>query len=248
MNLLGFANRHAEDPRTEGSFRQLQALKGHQNERLETFEPAWQLPLGWILRPRLASDHEGIRLLMLRVYPPPHGPECVWSAANLEQHLRHFADGQLVIQDGRGTLRATSSTMRVNRERALAPHTWLEITEKGTLRTHEPEGEFLYGVNIAVDPVFQGLGLGRALYDSRFRLGRSLGCTAFAAGARIPGFHRVASWCSPREYVRKVAAGELHDPTLSKQLALGFQVAGVLLDYAFDHETLGHAALIIKNL
>ncbi|MBI4912978.1 MAG: GNAT family N-acetyltransferase [Acidobacteria bacterium] len=166
----------------------------------------------------------------------------------MDQHLRHFPNGQFVIQDDRGILRATSSTMRVNRERALAPHTWLEITGMGTLRTHEPGGEILYGVNIAVDPSFQGRGLGRTLYDSRFGLARSLGCTAFAAGARIPGFHRVAGWCTPEDYIRKVVAGELRDPTLSKQLALGFQVAGVLLDYAYDHETLGHAALIVKNL
>jgi len=248
MTLLGFANRDADNPRAEGSSRQLRALKGRWHERPETYDPAWRLPLGWLIRPRFSSDHEGIRQLMRRVYPPPHGPECVWSAATLEQHLRHFPDGQFIIQDDRGVLRATSSTLRVNRKRALAAHTWLEITGQGTLKTHEPEGEILYGVNIAVDPAFQGQGLGRTLYESRFRLGRSLGCTAFAAGARIPGFHQVAGWYTPEEYIHKVVAGELHDPTLSKQLALGFRVAGVLLDYAYDHETLGHAALIIKNL
>ena len=213
-----------------------------------TFDPVWRLPLGWLLRPRMSDDHEGIRELMQRVYPPPHGPECVWSTASLEQHLRHFPEGQFVIQDDRGVPRATSTTMRVNRDRALSPHTWLEITEKGTLRTHEPRGEILYGVNIAVDPVLQGQGLGRSLYGSRFELGRRLGCSVFAAGARIPGFHRMAGWSTPEEYIRRVVMGELYDPTLSKQLALGFRVAGVLIDYAYDHETLGHAALIVKNL
>lgn len=214
----------------------------------ETYDPGWRLPLGWLLRPRLAEDHEGIRELMQRVYPPPHGPECVWSTTTLEQHLRHFPEGQFVIQDDQGVLRATSTTMRVNRDRAFSPHTWLEITAKGTLRTHEPKGEILYGVNIAVDPAFQGQGHGRTLYDSRFELGRRLGCSTFAAGARIPGFHRMAGWLTPEEYIRRVVAGGLHDPTLSKQLALGFRVAGVLIDYAYDHETLGYAALIVKNL
>ena len=214
----------------------------------ETLDPAWSLPWGWLLRTRLAEDHEGIRALMQRAYPPPHGPECVWSTETLEQHTRRFPEGLFVIQDDQGILRATSTTMRVNRDQAFSPHTWFEITGKGTLGTQDPIGEILYGVNIAVDPVYRGLGLGRLLYDARFRLGQRLGCSAFVAGARIPGFHRMAGWCTPEEYVGKVVAGEYRDPTLSKQLALGFKVVGVLRHYAYDHETLGHAALIVKSL
>lgn len=214
----------------------------------ETFDPAWRLPWGWLLRTRTAEDHEGIRALMQRVYPHPHGPECVWSTDTLGQHLRQFPEGLFVIQDDQGTLRGTSTTMRVNRDRAFAPHTWLEITGKGTLGPHDPTGEILYGVNLAVDPAYQGLGLGRLLYDARFQLGQRLGCSAFVTGARIPGFHRMAGWYTPEEYVGKVVAGEYRDPTLSKQLALGFKVVGVLRDYAYDHETLGHAALIVKSL
>jgi len=50
---------------------------------------------------------------------------------------------------------------------------------------------------------------------------------------------------TPEDYVNAVAKGDLFDPTLSKQLKVGFKVRGVLLDYAPDPETLGHAALIV---
>ncbi len=206
------------------------------------------LPAGWRLRIRTDSDHPGTRLLMRAVYPPPHGPECVWSEGSLHQHLAHFPEGQFVVMDEAGTIRGTSTTHRVSRARALQPHTWSGITGAGTLSTHEPDGEVLYGVNIAVDPSCQGRGIGRELYRARLDLARSCGCSSFAAGARLPGYHEYADRLSPEAYVAQVVAGNLFDPTLSKQLALGFRVAGVLPGYAYDYQTLGHAALIVMDL
>ena len=55
----------------------------------------------------------------------------------------------------------------------------------------------------------------------------------------------VAGELSPESYLAEVAAGNRFDPTLTKQMALGFEVRGLLRDYAPDPETLGHAALII---
>jgi GNAT superfamily N-acetyltransferase len=185
-----------------------------------------------------------IRDLMARVYPPPHGPEAIWSAANLVRHLECFPEGQLVVEV-EGVLVGTATTHRVPLASALAPHTWSGITGHGSLSTHDPEGEALYGVNVAVDPAWQGRGVGSLLYQGRIALGRRLGCRAFVAGARIPGYHLVAADLSPEAYVAEVAAGRRFDPTLSKQLHLGFQARGVLRDYAPDVETLGHAALIV---
>ena len=115
----------------------------------------------------------------------------------------------------------------------------------GLLTTHDPSGEVLYGVNIVVDPEHQGLGYARLLYEARLDLARRLGCKLIVAGARIPGYHLHADRMAPEEYVSAVCSGELFDATLSKQLMVGFQVHGVLRDYAPDPETLGHAALIV---
>ena len=192
------------------------------------------------------DDVPGIRDLMVRVYPPPHGPEAVWSAENLLKHLERFPEGQMVVEvDDR--LIGTSTAQRVPLAAALAPHTWSVITGRGSLSTHDPGGDTLYGVNIAVDPAWQDRGIGRLLYQGRIELARRLGCRAFVAGARIPGYHRVAEEMSPEAYVEAVVAGRIFDPTLSKQLRVGFQVRGVLRDYAPDPETLGHAALIVME-
>ena len=194
------------------------------------------------------EDLEPIQELMRRVYRPPHGPEAIWGVGNLLRHLARFPEGQFVAVDANDQVIGTATSMRVPLHLALAPHTWSEITGKGTLCTHVPEGEALYGVNIAVDPLWQGKGVGRALYEARIQLGKALQCKAFVAGARIPGYHLVAHEMTPKEYLAAVIRGERFDPTLSRQLKVGFHVQGLLEHYALDPETLDHAALVVLDL
>ncbi|HEX9009222.1 MAG TPA: GNAT family N-acetyltransferase [Holophagaceae bacterium] len=204
-------------------------------------------PLLPTVRLRASGDIPAIRALMRRVYPPPHGPEAVWGEENLRRHLERFPEGQVVAEAGLDLI-GTSTTMRVPMAMALAPHTWSGITGGGSLSTHDPAGDVLYGVNIAVDPAWQGRGVGRLLYEARLALGRRLGCRVFAAGARIPGYHLHSGALSPGAYLEAVTAGRIFDPTLSKQMRVGFRVIGLLPDYAPDPETLGHAALIMMEL
>lgn len=201
-----------------------------------------------LIRNRLPEDIPGIRALMQRAYPPPHGPEAIWSEATLAAHLAVFPEGQWVALDGDGHLVGSATTMRVASRVALAPHTWSAITGRGQLSTHDPAGDALYGVNIVVDPRCQGQGFARLLYDARVDLARRLGCRLIIAGARIPGYHHHADHMTPEAYVEAVVRGERFDPTLSKQLRVGFQVVGVLREYAYDHETHNHAALITYAL
>lgn len=212
--------------------------------------PDPRTPLRWhgIIRPRGLGDLEGIQSLLRRLYRPPHGAEAVWSQESLLRHLARFPEGQVVAEDETGRIVGTATCMRVSMGSALIPHTWLGITGGGGLPNHDPQGDVLYGVNIAVDRGLQGRGIGRALYDARLRLGRSLGCRAFFAGARIPGYRRFADRLTPEAYVDGVVRGTCFDPTLSKQLRIGFRVLGILENYAPDPETLGHAALIAMEL
>ncbi len=197
------------------------------------------------VRRREEADIPAIRRLMARAYPPPHGPEAVWAERTLLAHLSVFPEGQWVaLEDGQVVGSATS--MRVSARRAMLPHTWAGITGQGLLTTHEPDGDVLYGVNVVVDPGHQGRGIAKMLYAARFNHARQLGCGWIVAGARIPGYHKAASRMTLSEYVGAVVVNSIFDPTLSKQLKMGFRVWGILPDYAPDPETLGHAALIIR--
>lgn len=193
----------------------------------------------------ILDDLKAIPALLRRVYPPPHGLEAIWPEQKLLQHLSRFPEGQLVVSDSEGGLIASATSLLVPLEWALMPHSWMDITGDGSLSTHDPGGDALYCVNIAVDPRFQNQGVARMLYDARIQLARSLGCRALVAGARLAGYHRVAGIMGPELYVEEVVQGERMDPTLSKQLKLGFEVRGILRDYAPDPETLGNHALIV---
>ena len=74
---------------------------------------------------------------------------------------------------------------------------------------------------------------------------RRYGKRGIIAGGHIPGFADHKHELSAAEYVEKVAAGELYDPTLSFQLENGFEVRGVLENYIQDEETDGWSALIV---
>jgi hypothetical protein len=64
------------------------------------------------------------------------------------------------------------------------------------------------------------------------------------AGGLIPGYARYKSMLTPHEYVDKVVAGELFDPTLSFQLRNGFYVRGSLQNYIEDSASDNWATLI----
>ena len=65
------------------------------------------------------------------------------------------------------------------------------------------------------------------------------------AGGLIPGYARYKAALSPQEYVNRVLAGELRDPTLSFQLRNGFEVRGLLRDYIEASASANWATLLV---
>jgi ribosomal protein S18 acetylase RimI-like enzyme len=213
-------------------------------ESISTLKP---LPEGWVLRRRRREDLPAVVELMERVYVEPHGPEAVWPEETLLEHLKHFPEGQFSILNDQGRLVADATTMRVASEKALRPHRWSQITGAGSLAPHDPLGDAFYGVDLAVDPAFRGMGLASHLYAARIALALAVGCRRFIAGARIPGYHLANDLFTPDEYLSLVERKLVHDPTLSTQLGLGFSLRGLLPDYISDAESLDCAALIVME-
>jgi hypothetical protein len=96
-----------------------------------------------------------------------------------------------------------------------------------------------------VRPNLQGRGIGKSIYAKRRELAERLNLLRIRAGARLRGYHRYADQMSPEEYVRKIAQGEIGDPTLSFQIKQGFHILAVVSNYLRnDRESLGYAAVI----
>ncbi len=188
------------------------------------------------------SDFPGIIDLSLEVYPSSNP----WSREQLASHLSVFPEGQLVAIDREnGELVGMAASLIVLWDDYDVQGSWRDFTDRGMFTNHDPAGRTLYGAEVMVKPSRQGIGIGSLLYDARRELVQRLRLARIRAGARLRGYHRYAAEMSADDYVRRVAQGEIWDPTLSFQIRRGFRVIGVVPDYLHrDPESLGYAALI----
>jgi ribosomal protein S18 acetylase RimI-like enzyme len=170
-----------------------------------------------------------------------------WLTRELLAHQERFPEGQFVAIGTQHQHPVGMGVSLVVDSRVWGPAaSWHDVTGNGSLSTHDAKnGDTLYAAGVAVHPAARGHGVARALYRAREELLERMDLSRIRAGARIPGYRRVADTMDPEEYVREVVAGERHDPTLSFQLHLGFRVVAVARDYLpFDRESQGHAAIV----
>ncbi len=208
---------------------------------------AARTPLEVSVRPTRSGDFDDIIALCERVYPG----NLPYDRRMLASHLEVFPEGQLtaVARDpaGEERLAGMAASLIVLWDDYDIEHNWRDFTDHGMFTNHDPAGHTLYGAEVMVDPHLQGRGVGSRIYDARDGLMADLGLLRIRAGARLRGYHAYANLLDAEEYVAKVVAGEVRDPTLSFQLHRGFRVLAVVSGYlANDPESLGYAAVIEK--
>jgi GNAT superfamily N-acetyltransferase len=189
------------------------------------------------------EDIPGLITLSRTVY----GPVGAWLTREMRRHQEIFPEGQLVVEELQGgRLLGMAVSLVIDSAEWPFDAPWAEVTDRGRLETHDMEaGDTLYGAGLAVDPTARGRGIARHLYAAREAMLARLGLDRIRAGARIPGYGRVADDLDPEVYVDEVRRGDRRDPTLSFQLHMGFRVLGVARDYLpQDRESRGHAAVV----
>ena len=178
------------------------------------------------LRPMTIDDFDALIALQARCFPGM-GP---WARAQIENQLRIFPDGQMVL-DLDGRIVASSSSLIVDSSGHSEWHDWKVITDNGYIRSHDPHGDMLYGIEIMVDPEFRGMKLSRRLYDARRQLVRDRNLRGIIIGGRLPGYGEHADKMAASEYVERVISKELLDPVLTPQLSNGFVLKGLIPNY-----------------
>lgn len=193
-----------------------------------------------VLRELRKTDFEAVVSLQQRSFPSIEP----WTPEQFESQLAVFPEGQLGVQID-GELVATSSALIVDEEDFGAYHTFDEVSDGGFIRNHDPEGDTLYGIDIAVDPRHRGERLARRIYEARKELAQRRNLRAIMIAGRIPGYGKHADKMSAEEYVRRVVRKELKDPVLTSQLAQGFAIREVLRGYLpSDVESAGYAVFM----
>jgi ribosomal protein S18 acetylase RimI-like enzyme len=171
-------------------------------------------------------------------------PADLLSREDIAEYAKVFPEGYFVaVVDGRPV--GMGAGIYLDFDFESPQHTIAGITGEHQCANHDPDGDWYYGTDITVLPEYRGRGIGGMLYEKRKSLVIADGKRGIIAGGSLPGyFHHKASMPID-QYVDRVVAGELHDPTLSFQLSHGFEVRGLLENYLDDEADDGWAALIV---
>jgi predicted amidohydrolase/ribosomal protein S18 acetylase RimI-like enzyme len=194
------------------------------------------------LRHAHLSDVDGIVQLVTRAYPRmrPYAPGMVRGQVN------SFPDGVWVAEID-GNIVGYCATIRLRGEKALKPHTWSEITGGGYGSTHDPEGEYLYGYEVCVDPELRRYRIGKRFYRARRRLVERLSLKGIVIAGRMPSYDkRAKDFPTPEAYLEAIEESRVRDPVIGFQLRAGFEPLGVLRSYLpGDGESRGYAVHMV---
>jgi predicted amidohydrolase/ribosomal protein S18 acetylase RimI-like enzyme len=174
------------------------------------------------------EDHANIVALMEDEYR--HLDDSSWTYEEFSVLLKKFPKGQVGIKIN-GSLAGFALSIVVDYSKLDDSHTYKEITGNYTFDTHDDDGDTLYGIDIFICKKYRGLRLGRRLYEFRQELCEELNLKGIMFGGRLPNYKKYADELTPREYITKVKAKEIHDPVLNFQLSNDFYVKRVLRNY-----------------
>ena len=155
----------------------------------------------------------------------------IMTAAHYAAHIRVFPEGQMCVLDKDGLVVACSTDFMTKVDFDRFEHRYIDAVDGNWLGNHDPEGDWLYGADIGVLPAFRRQGIAKMLYAARQDLVRRLNLRGHVAGGMLSGFHHYKDRMPVEEYVEKVVAKEIFDPTLSVQLKRGFSVHGIIQNY-----------------
>ncbi len=193
-------------------------------------------------RPEHAEQLEALQLVCF----PTLADDERFKARHYRKHLALFDEGQFVALDGDRVVGATA-TIRMRFDFAHIDHTFGDVIQGGWLTSHEPDGDWLYGADLGVDPAYRGQGLATALYAARQELVWRRGLQGQVTGGMLRGYGAVKHEMSAEDYYAGVVAGRIKDATLSMQLALGFEPRALLKDYLHDPVSDNYSALIVLD-
>lgn len=194
-------------------------------------------------RPAHASQLEQLQ----RAVFPTLADEERFKAAHYRRHVELFPEGQIVVLDGARPVAATT-TIRYDFDFEQPAHTFAEILEGGWLTSHDPQGAWLYGMDVSVHPDYRRMGLGTALYAARQELVWRLGLRGQLAVGMMSGYGAVKDAMSAQEYFEGLRAGRIVDPTLSMQRRVGFEIRSLLPGYLEDPVCDGYGVLIVLDV
>ncbi|MEZ5084641.1 MAG: carbon-nitrogen hydrolase family protein [Bacteroidales bacterium] len=189
------------------------------------------------------DDYQELKEAMIESYTSM--PNSYWKEHHIKSLIDRFPEGQIVIKVN-NQIAGCALSIIVNYSQFEGRHTYKEITGNYTFKTHTPDGDMLYGIDVFIKPEFRGLRLGRRLYDYRKELCERLNLKGVAFGGRIPNYHKYADKLTPKEYIEKVRRKEINDPVLNFQVSNDFHPAKILKNYLEGDNASNEYAVLLE--
>ena len=159
-------------------------------------------------------------------------------------HIKFFPEGQFVAVMKDKVIGMTTTILY--HLYLKDKHTFNDVFDSGFLNTHQPDGDWLYGMDIGTHPDYRGMGIAKFLYDARQETVMKLGLKGQYTYGMLSGYGVLKNEVSAQNYYQQVIDGKLKDPTVSRQLNNGFKPYGLIAEYVEDPVCDGFCALLVR--
>ncbi len=198
-----------------------------------------------IIRNAILEDIPHIIELSNKVYGDQNG----YTEEQLFGHINHFPEGQFLAEYN-GQVVGYCASIIVFEGQALQKHTWQQVTGNGYCSTHNPKGDYLYGVDVFVDPDYRKMRIGERFYKTRQNLCIKKNLKGIVFAGRMPLLKKKIAECkTPEGYLQAVLDKKIRDPVLNFQIRQGYKPLGILKNYLpSDPNSMGNAVhMVWKN-
>ena len=150
-----------------------------------------------------------------------------WKYDMLESQYNLFPEGMQIITF-EGKIVGSATSLMVSWDEYDDDHAWKEICDNGYITNHDEEGDTLYGIEVMVHPDYQGLKIGRRLYEMRRNLCEDKNLMRILIGGRVPNYNKHSEEFGIRAYIKRVVDKKVKDPVVTFQLAHGFTIQRII--------------------
>lgn len=190
-------------------------------------------------------DYEDLKTVMVESYDGYEDEP--WRLKDIKLLLDKFPEGQVCITANDKVVGCALSII-IDYKKYGDNHTYEQIVDDYKFRTHDADGDVLYGIEIFVHPEYRGMRLARRLYHARKELCENLNLRSIVFGGRMTRYSEYAETLTPKEYIEKVKDNSIYDKVLNFQLSNDFHVKKVLRSYLRnDSSSKDYAALMEWN-
>jgi GNAT superfamily N-acetyltransferase len=191
------------------------------------------------------AEHAAELEELQKIVFPTLSPASLMRSEHYLHHIKIFPEGQFVALHNHRVIGMTTSIryhLTLGEE-----HTFDEMLDGGFLNTHDPKGDWLYGMDIGTHPDYRGKGIATYLYDARHDTVRKLNLKGQFTYGMLSGYGALKNKMSAEEYYQQVASGKMKDPTVSRQMKNGFVPHGLITGYVNDPVCDGYCAFLIRE-